>query len=180
MTSNFAGIPLAFAFIILLGNMGVLVLLGKSMGVSALANFNVYSFKGLLLTYIYFQIPLATLLMIPMFDGLRKEWKEAVLLLGGNSFIYWTKVAIPTIMPSILATLSVLFSNAIAAYATAYALLANNFSLLPIRISEQFVGDVVQRKEFGSALAVVLMLTMVISTMINNYLVKKSKGGVTQ
>jgi len=180
MTSNFAGIPLAFAFIILLGNMGVLVLLGKSMGVSALANFNVYSFKGLLLTYIYFQIPLATLLMIPMFDGLRKEWKEAVLLLGGNSFIYWTKVAIPTIMPSILATLSVLFSNAIAAYATAYALLANNFSLLPIRISEQFVGDVVQRKEFGSALAVVLMLTMVVSTMINNYLVKKSKGGVSQ
>jgi len=180
MTSNFAGIPLAFAFIILLGNMGVLVLLGKSMGVSALANFNVYSFKGLLLTYIYFQIPLATLLIIPMFDGLRKEWKEAVLLLGGNSFIYWTKVAIPTIMPSILATLSVLFSNAIAAYATAYALLANNFSLLPIRISEQFVGDVVQRKEFGSALAVVLMLTMVVSTMINNYLVKKSKGGVSQ
>ena len=180
MTSNFAGIPLAFAFIILLGNMGVLVLLGKSMGVSALANFNVYSFKGLLLTYIYFQIPLATLLMIPMFDGLRKEWKEAVLLLGGNSFIYWTKVAVPTIMPSILATLSVLFSNAIAAYATAYALLANNFSLLPIRISEQFVGDVVQRKEFGSALAVVLMSTMVISTMINNYLVKKSKGGATQ
>ena len=180
MTSNFAGIPLAFAFIILLGNMGVLVLLGKSMGVSALANFNVYSFKGLLLTYIYFQIPLATLLMIPMFDGLRKEWKEAVLLLGGNSFIYWTKVAIPTIMPSILATLSVLFSNAIAAYATAYALLANNFSLLPIRISEQFVGDVVQRKEFGSALAVVLMSTMVISTMINNYFIKKSKGGVTQ
>jgi putative spermidine/putrescine transport system permease protein len=179
MTSNFAGIPLAFAFIILLGITGILVFLGKSMGITALENFNVYSVNGLLLTYIYFQIPLATLLLIPTFDGLRKEWKEAVLLLGGNSFTYWRRVAIPTMMPSILATISVLFSNAIAAYSTAYALLANNYSILPIRISEQFVGDVVQRKEFGSALAVVLMLTMVFATLINNHLIKKTRGGVT-
>ncbi len=177
MTSNFAGIPLAFAFIILLGNVGILVVFGKSLGINALANFNLYSAKGLLLTYIYFQIPLATLLLIPTFNGLRKEWKEAVILLGGNNLVYWAKIALPTILPSILATLSVLFSNAIAAYATAYALLANNYSLLPIRISEQFIGDVVQRKEFGSALAVVLMLTMVIATGINNYFVKKSRGG---
>jgi putative spermidine/putrescine transport system permease protein len=120
---------------------------------------------------------LATLLLIPIFDGLRKEWKEAVLLLGGNSFTYWLRVAIPTMLPSILATLSVLFSNAIAAYSTAYALLANNYSLLPIRISEQFVGDMVQRKEFGSALAVVLMLTMVFATLINNHFIKKARGG---
>lgn len=180
MTSNFAGIPLAFAFIILLGNMGILVLLGKNMGISALADFNVYSFQGLLMTYIYFQIPLASLLLLPVFDGLRREWKEAVLLLGGNSFIYWRKVAIPAILPSLLATLSVLFSNAIAAYATAYALLANNYSLLPIRISEQFVGDLVQRKEFGSALAVVLMSTMVAATFINNYFIKKSRGGASR
>ncbi|HWT73303.1 MAG TPA: ABC transporter permease subunit [Mobilitalea sp.] len=180
MTSNFAGIPLAFAFIILLGNTGILVLLGKEAGISALADFNVYSVNGLLLTYIYFQIPLAILLIIPTFDGLRREWKEAVLLLGGSPLIYWTRVAIPTIMPSLLATLSVLFSNAVAAYATAYALLANNYSLLPIRISEQFVGDIVQRKEFGSALAVVLMLTMVFATLINNYFVKKSRGGAAR
>ena len=136
-----------------------------------------YSYQGLLLTYIYFQIPLATLLLIPVFHGLRKEWKEAVVLLGGNDFIYWIKVAVPTMMPSLLATVSVLFSNAIAAYATAYALLANNYSLLPIRIAEQFVGEVTQQKEFGSALAVILMCTMLVATGINNYLIKKAKGG---
>ncbi len=179
MTSNFAGIPLAFAFIILLGNVGILVMLSKSLGIAFLANFNVYSVNGLLLTYIYFQVPMATLLLIPTFHGLRKEWKEAVLLLGGNSGTYWRRVAIPVIMPSIAATISVLFSNAIAAYATAYALLANNYSLLPIRISEQFVGDLVQRKEFGSALAVVLMLTMITTTLINNYFIKKTRGGVS-
>jgi putative spermidine/putrescine transport system permease protein len=175
MTSNFSGIPLAFASMILLGNVGVLVMFGKRFGIEALATFNIYSFGGLLITYIYFQIPLATLLLIPAFEGIRKEWREAVSLLGGSSLHFWLKVGVPVLLPSLLGTLSVLFSNAIAAYATAYALLQNNFSLLPIRISEQFVGDIVQRKEFGSALAVVLMLLMVGAILMNQAILKRNK-----
>lgn len=175
MTTNFAGIPLAFSYIILLGNVGVLIMIGKHYGISALANFNLYSLAGLLFTYIYFQIPLSTLLLIPAFDGIHPQWRESVELLGGSGFRFWTKVGIPTLLPSILGTLSVLFANAIAAYATAYALLQNNFSLLPIRISEQFVGDVSQNPEFGSALAVILMLLMVLAIGINNYILKRNK-----
>lgn len=175
MTSNFAGIPLAFAFIILLGNVGVLVMMGKNLGIEWLAEFNLYSYQGLLFTYIYFQVPLATLLLMPAFDGLKKEWQESVSLMGGGRVCYWIKVGIPNLLPSILGTVSMLFANAIAAYATAYALLAGNYSLLPIRISEQFVGDVVQHKEFGSALAVVLIGLMVAATLLNNAIVKRQK-----
>lgn len=177
MTSNFAGLPLAFAYIILFGNVGVFVMLGKQTGFSPLANMDLYNVWGLTLIYIYFQIPLATLLLIPAFEGVRKEWSEAVSLLGGNRFHFWAKVGIPIMLPSIFGTFSVLFANAIAAYATAYALLQNNFSLLPIRISEQFVGDVTQQPEFGSALAVVLMLLMVFAVFMNNKLLKMAKGG---
>ena len=178
MTSNFAGIPLAFAYIILLGNTGVLVLLGKQFGIGFLADFDLYNTWGLMLTYIYFQVPLATLLLIPAFDGLKREWRESVRLMGGGSALYWFRVGIPVLLPSILGTLSVLFANAVAAYATAYALLQANFSLLPIRISEQFVGDVIQHKEFGSALAVVLMLLMVLAIYLNNRLLKNNRGAM--
>jgi len=173
LTSNFAGIPLAFAYIILLGKVGVLVLWGKKFGIDALANFNLYSVWGLMIIYVYFQIPLATLLLIPSFDAIRKEWKECVSLLGGSSFIFWTKVGLPALRPAIFGTVSVLFANALAAYATAYALLQNNFSLIPIRLSEQFVGDITQHKEFGSALAVVLMVLMVASILMNDAILKK-------
>lgn len=176
MTSNFAGIPLAFSYIILLGSAGVAVAFGKQFGIGFLADFDLYNVWGLMITYIYFQIPLATLLLIPAFDGLRNEWRESVRLLGGNSLKYWTKVAVPVLLPSILGTLSVLFANALAAYATAYALLQSNFSLLPIRISEQFVGDVTQHKEFGSALAVILMALMVLAIFINDRILKRSRG----
>lgn len=176
ITSNFSGVPLAFSFIILLGNVGILTLVGKQFGIDFLANFDIYSTNGLLLIYIYFQIPLATLLLLPIFDGLKKEWKESVKLLGGGNLVYWFKVALPNILPSILGTMSVLFANAIAAYATGYALLSSNAAILPVRISEQFVGDVVQNKEFGSALAVILMMLMVIATFISNRLSKRVKG----
>lgn len=57
MTSNFAGVPLAFAFIILLGFNGALTLLLKQMGL--LGDFSIYSKTGLILVYTYFQIPWA-------------------------------------------------------------------------------------------------------------------------
>ena len=178
ITSNFAGVPLAFAFMILLGNVGILTLIGKNYGISFLADFDLYTINGLLLTYIYFQIPLATLLMLPIFGGLKKEWREAVGLLGGNSFHYWFKVAIPSLLPSILGTFSVLFANSLAAYGTAYALLSNNIALLPIRISQQYVGEVVQNQEFGCAVSLVMMALMVLSILITNKLQKRAGGGM--
>ena len=173
MVSNFSGVPLAFAYIIMFGNVGVMTMIGSNYWIEFLANFPLYSVWGLLLIYVYFQIPLSTLLLIPAFDAIRKEWKESNALLGGTNFTFWTKIGIPILMPSILSTFSVLFANALAAYASAYALLMNNVSLLPIRLSEQFVGDLVQRPEFGSAIAVVLIVFMIIAIMIQNKLTVK-------
>ena len=81
-------------------------------------------------------------------------------------------------LPSLLGTLSVLFANALTAYATGYALLSSNAMLLPVRISEQFVGDVLPNQEFGSALAVILMGLMIMATLLTNYLQKRSQGGI--
>lgn len=81
------------------------------------------------------------------------------------------------LLPSILGTVSVLFANALAAYATAYALLMNNFALLPINVSGMFVGDVTQRKEMGGALSVVMMILMVIAMGANNAIVNRQRKG---
>ncbi|WP_274952679.1 ABC transporter permease [Angelakisella massiliensis] len=175
MTSNFAGVPLAFAYMILLGNSGVMIEFGKVYGIDALANFDLYTGTGLTMIYVYFQIPLSTLLLIPAFEGIRKEWMEASTLLGAGPTTFWTQIGVPVLLPSILGTISVLFANALAAYATAYALLMNNYALLPINISGMFVGDVTQRKEMGGALSVVMMLLMVAAIFINNYIAKKNR-----
>lgn len=177
MTSNFSGVPLTFAFMILMGNTGVFTLIGKELNIPWLADFNLYSGSGLMVIYIYFQIPLATLLLMPSFLGLRKEWKEAAAILHANSWMYWFKVGIPNLLPGLLGTVSVLFSNALAAYATAYALIVNNYALLALQISSKFKGDVRIDKQMGGALAVVLIVLMLLATMLNNHLTKKNTKG---
>ena len=181
MTSNFAGVPLAFAYMIILGNSGVIIQFAKTYGIDWLANFDLYTSAGLILMYVYFQIPLSTLLLIPAFGGVREEWKEANMLLGGGPAHFWFQIGIPVLLPSILGTISVLFANALAAYATAYALLMNNYSLLPVNITGMFTGDMVTRPNLGGALSVVMMILMCIAILINNYITKKTaKGGARQ
>ena len=178
MVSNFAGIPLAFAYMILLGNAGLVVNIGKELGINALSTYNLYTMNGMSLIYIYFQIPLSTLLLIPAFDGVQKQWKEACTLLGGTPGIFWRKVGIPVLMPSILGTFSVLFANALAAYATIYALMMYNIALLPVQIAGCFTGEVKIRAGLGGALSVVMMAIMVIMILITNGLSRRfQKGG---
>ena len=178
MVSNFAGIPLAFAYMILLGNAGLVVNSGKELGINALSTYNLYTMNGMSLIYIYFQIPLSTLLLIPAFDGVQKQWKEACTLLGGTPGIFWRKVGIPVLMPSILGTFSVLFANALAAYATIYALMMDNIALLPVQIAGCFTGEVKIRAGLGGALSVVMMAIMVIMILITNGLSRRfQKGG---
>ena len=178
MVSNFAGIPLAFAYMILLGNAGLVVNIGKELGINALSTYNLYTMNGMSLIYIYFQIPLSTLLLIPAFDGVQKQWKEACTLLGCTPGIFWIKVGIPVLMPSILGTFSVLFANALAAYATIYALMMDNIALLPVQIAGCFTGEVKIRAGLGGALSVVMMAIMVIMILITNGLSRRfQKGG---
>lgn len=178
MVSNFAGIPLAFAYMILLGNAGLVVNIGKELGIDFLSNYNLYTMNGMSLVYIYFQIPLSTLLLIPAFDGVQKQWKEACTLLGGTPGIFWRKVGVPVLMPSILGTFSVLFANALAAYATIYALMMDNIALLPVQIAGCFTGEVRIRAGLGGALSVVMMIIMVIMIFITNGLSRRfQKGG---
>ena len=180
MTSNFAGVPLAFAYMILLGNFGFLTQIANLYGIEFIQNFDLYSSKGLILMYIYFQIPLSTLLMIPAFDGIRKEWQEANMLLGGKETTFWFKVGIPVLIPSIFGTVSVLFANALCAYATAYALLMNNFALIPVNISAMFVGDIMAKPKLGAALSVVMMVIMCIVILLDNWIVKKTTSWKTR
>ena len=178
MVSNFAGVPLAFAYMILLGNAGLVVTIGKASGITALSDYNLYTMNGMTLIYVYFQIPLATLLLIPAFEGIQKQWQEACTLLGGTGGVFWRKIGIPVLMPSILSTFSVLFANALAAYATIYALMMDNVALLPVQIAGCFTGEVKIRAGMGGALSVTMMVLMVLMILLTNGISKGfQKGG---
>ncbi|WP_122334508.1 ABC transporter permease, partial [Pseudomonas coronafaciens] len=151
MTSNFAGVPLAFAFIILLGFNGALTLILKQAGI--IDDFNLYSKAGLIILYTYFQIPLGVLLLYPAFDAVREDWNESAALLGASSYQFWCYIGLPVLTPALLGTFVILLANALGAYATVYALTTGNFNVLPIRIAAMVAGDITLDPNMASALA---------------------------
>ncbi|MCL1855582.1 MAG: ABC transporter permease subunit [Clostridia bacterium] len=169
MTSNFAGVPLAFAFIVMLGNAGVFVILCDKLGLSLLDDFSIYSSQGLFLVYTYFQVPLGVMLLYPIYRGIREDWKEAARILGASVPQFWLRVGVPAILPSVLSTFTILFANAMGAYATAYQLVSSSYNLVPLRISALITGDIRTKPELGSALAVVLALALILIMMINEW-----------
>lgn len=168
VASNFAGVPLAFAFLATLGRLGlVTVFLREWFGINIYAlGFNLLSFWGLTLTYLFFQIPLMILIVTPALDGLRREWREAAEVLGATRAQYWRMVAFPILWPTLLGTLALLFANAFGAVATAYALTGSSLSIVPIVLFAQIRGDVLQDPHIGYALA----FGMIVVTGIGNAL----------
>lgn len=172
MMSNFSGLPLAFAFIIILGANGAATILLQKLGIKG---FDIYSQYGLILVYTYFQIPLGTLLLYPALDSLDERWKEACSLLGGGKFDYWRRIGFPILKSSVIGTGIILFTNAIGAYATAYGIMVSNYNIIPIRIGALISGDVILKPNMASALAVLLILMILIIFFINEKFVQNNR-----
>ena len=175
MTSNFAGIPLAFAYIILLGSSGVLLIFGRRAGIDWLANYNLYSPWGLCIVYLYFQLPMGIILLLPIYDALDKGWRESAELLGASSFQYWRRIGLPVRMPSIVGVFAMMFANAMGAYASAEALTGTGVNLLSIRIANTVTGDIFARPEIGAALSVLLAMILLVNMILGDKLAKRAE-----
>lgn len=168
VASNFAGVPLALAFVFTIGNNGLItVLLRNTFGFSITdAGFTIYSITGLAIVYMYFQFPLMVLIIAPAIDGLRRDWREAAENMGASPRQYWRHVALPILMPSILGTVILLFGNAFGAQATAFQLTGGTIPIAPVVIGAQIRGDVLRDPGLGYAMAMGMVVVMAVSISI--------------
>ncbi|MGD0083523.1 MAG: ABC transporter permease subunit [Acidimicrobiales bacterium] len=166
MAANFAGVPLAFAYVATLGAEGIVTRLLAHLGFNLSYNFD--GLIGLSLVYLYFQLPLMILLVIPSIDGLRREWREAAANLGAGSFRFWWHVGFPIVAPSVFGMMVLLFGNAFSAYATAETLGVTN--LVTVWIAQLVNGNITVDPQVAYALAfgmiVIIVVTVTIYTLI--------------
>lgn len=165
IAANFAGVPLAFAFVATLGVTGfITVALNSWFHVDLYKlNFSLYTFWGLVLVYTYFQLPLMILVTLPALNGLRPEWREAATNLGASTFTYWWRIGLPILLPSLIAAMMLLFANSFGAFATAFALAQGSINLVPILINFVVNGNVSIDFGLGNALAVGMIVVLVIA-----------------
>lgn len=169
VASQFGGVPLAFAFVASIGSAGLLTSLLAKIGVDLYGTgFSLLSFSGLVIVYLYFQIPLMLIIMTPAVEGLRRSWREAADGLGASTFQYWARVGIPLLTPAFIGGVVLLFANAFAAYATAQVLTSGSVNLVPIQIGFFVQGNVFAgQSQVGYALALGMIVVVSMALAIN-------------
>jgi putative spermidine/putrescine transport system permease protein len=163
--AQFGGVMLAFAFIATIGIQGfVTLLLKNTLGINIFENgVWLYQVPGLLLPYIYFQVPLMVITFMPAMEGLKPQWAEANATLGGTRGTYWLRIAGPVLAPSFLGSLLLLFANAFSSYATAAALISQGAQIVPLQIRSALISEtVLGRSNMAGALALGMIVVMVI------------------
>ena len=165
VAANLGGIPLAFAFVASLGMQGLYTKMLSVIGIDLTdMGFKISDFSGIVIVYLYFQIPLMTLVMLPAVDGLKSTLREAAANLGASSRQYWKSVGIPLLTPSLLGGFLLLFANAFSAYATAYALSSRGSRLVSVQIRFYLQGNTITGKSnLGYALAAWMIIVMIIA-----------------
>jgi len=170
--ANFGGVPLAFLFIATVGSSGLAVDWLKGVGFNPYDHgFSLYTFSGIALVYLYFQIPLMVLVITPALEGLRPAWREAADNLGASGWQYWRLVGGPVLLPSFLGSVLLLFGGAFSAYATTQALTSGSLAITPIQIGTFLNGNVLSGQEnvgkaLGFGMVVIIAVVMVVYAVL--------------
>ena len=167
--ANFGGVPLAFLFIATLSTTGIVTGWIKDItGVDIWDHgFTLYNAFGVFFVYMYFQIPLMVLVILPALEGLRPAWREAAQNMGAGTWQYWRYVGGPVLLPSFLGCLLLLFGSAFSAYATAEALSGGTIALTPIQIGALLNGNVLAGQEnLGYALGLIMIVIIAIVMVV--------------
>jgi putative spermidine/putrescine transport system permease protein len=174
--ANFGGVPLAFLFIASLGSTGVATRWLNEAGLNPYDHgFNLYTFSGLVVVYLYFQIPLMVLVVTPAIEGLKPAWREASTNLGGGSWAYWRYVGGPVLAPSALGAVLLLFGSGLSAYATAEALTSGSVALTPIQIGSFLNGNVIAgQQNVGKALGFGMIVIIAVVMVLYVFLQRKA------
>jgi putative spermidine/putrescine transport system permease protein len=175
IAANFAGVPLAFAYVATLGITGyITVLIHTLFHVNIYdLGFSLYTFWGLVIVYTYFQLPLMILLTLPALSALRPEWREAATNLGASNFTFWRRVGLPILLPSLIAATMLLFANAFGAFATAYALAQGGINIVPILINFVVNGNVIIDYGLGNALAVGMIIILLVAVSLYTVMLRR-------
>jgi len=165
---TFSGLVVGFAFIILLGASGFITLL-----LSKIFNLNplefssfLFTWKGLVVAYLYFLIPRMVLTMISAWS--KADWSliDAAYSLGASKWMTLRKVLLPMIWPAVLAGSSLLFAVSMGAFGTAFALSGTGVKILPLVIYTH-VSEI--SVDIGKANALAIILALVTTVMIMVY-----------
>jgi putative spermidine/putrescine transport system permease protein len=162
--AQFGGVMLAFAFIATIGTQGLVTAWLVSTfhwDLNADGAF-LYTVPGLVIPYVYFQVPLMVLTFMPALEGVKTQWGEAAATLGASRLTYWRRVALPVLAPAFWGSLLLLFANGFSSFATAAALISQG-GIVPLTIRAQLTSEtIIGLQNVAGVLALGMVVVMAV------------------
>ena len=160
----FSGIIIGFLAVIMIGRIGAIPLFTAWLFGVPLAEALAYSLMGLVIAYIWFQIPRATLNLESAIRKFDWDLESAARSLGATPLQTLRYVLLPLLTPAIVSTMAVTFAVSMGSFGVALLLL-KKASVLPLEIYTQMYSNLAF--ELAAAMSVVLAI---ITVGVNYYL----------
>ena len=160
-----------YAWFAILGNNGILNNFLSLFGISPVRI--LFTETAVLLGLVYTFLPF---MILPVYVSMQKidtNLIEAAQDLGANSFNVFRRIIAPLSLPGVASGLTMVFMPAVATFLISNILGGAQFILIGNLIEQQFMN--VGNWHFGSAIALVLMLFIVLSNMLFSSLNKDEK-----
>jgi putative spermidine/putrescine transport system permease protein len=153
---TFSGVLVGFLMVVLLGRIGAIpkvieALTGRQVFAGA-----AYTFAGLFLAYLYFEIPRAVMTLEAAFRRFPREVDSAARTLGAGALERLLRIGLPIAAPALRSTLAVTFSASMGSFGVAL-ILSRRFTVAPLEIYTEMTGFL--NDDVAGALCLALALT---------------------
>ncbi len=152
------GIVIGFFVILFFGLTGVVPQIFLLLTGERQLNF-AYTFGGMLLGYLYFQIPRVVLVLRGSVAALSQDVIDVSRTLGATPLRVYLDVLLPALLPAMISAASVSLATAFGAFGTA-ATLSRGFRVLPLEIAASFTESF--QPERAASLSIALALLTVV------------------
>jgi putative spermidine/putrescine transport system permease protein len=163
----FSGIIIGFLAVIMIGRIGFIPQLSRSLFGVPFGEALAYSLTGLGIAYIWFQIPRATLTLESAIRKFDWDLDSAARSLGASSWQVLRHVLLPLLTPAIVSTVAVTFAVSMGSFGVALLLL-KKAHVFPLEIYNQVYANLAF--EMAAAMSVVLgVVTVGVNYVLRKY-----------
>lgn len=168
MSAPFLG---AYAWILLMGNSGLVTKLLKSIGIRGLT---IYGFWGIVFVQSLKLFPLVVIYMNGAFRDIDNSLLEAAESMGCKGVKRFIQVIMALTMPTILAAALLVFMRSFADFGTP-VLIGRGYSTFPVLIYNQYLGENGADYHFAAAISVIAVVVTAIIFLIQKLATNKFK-----
>ena len=150
---SLSGVMVGFLAVIMIGRVGFVPQMAAKLTGFAWFSGVAYQLEGLVIAYLYFEIPRGVLLLESSLRKFDLQLMDAAASLGANGWQQFRWVILPLMRPAILSTFALTYSVSLGSFGVAL-ILSRRFSVLPLELFHQFTA--MSNAPLASAMAVTL------------------------